>query len=54
MKRSVGVIVLIALAVGYLLGTEHGRSQKEIILVKLGRGGSDAADDEVAVAETSV
>lgn len=52
MKKSIGIVVLIAVAVGYLLGTEHGRAQREVILVKLGRGGNDP--DPIAAAADAV
>jgi hypothetical protein len=38
MKATAVLLVLtIAVAVGYLLGTESGRERRELILVKLGR-----------------
>jgi hypothetical protein len=39
----IGLLLLVAL-VAYALGTESGRAQKELILVKLGR--KDAEGDE--------
>lgn len=43
------LIVMIAAAAGYLLGTESGRSQRDVILVKLGRGDSgDGGGDSTA------
>jgi hypothetical protein len=42
MKLTAVLLVLaIGAALGYLLGTESGREQKEVILVKLGRSGGD-------------
>lgn len=39
MKVKIPLVVLLflAAAIGYLLGTERGRAQREVILVKLGR-----------------
>ncbi len=52
MKMTAVLLVLaIGAALGYLLGTESGRQQKDIILVKLGRGGDDA---ETATADAPV
>ncbi len=53
MKLTAVLLVLaIGAAIGYLLGTESGREQKELILVKLGRGdsgdGVDTVIEEVA------
>jgi len=46
MKMTVLILVAaIAVAVGYLLGTESGRERKEILLVKLGR----TSDGELGV-----
>ena len=39
-----GVLIL-AVLLGYLLGTESGRAQRDVILVKMGRGGFDQGDD---------
>lgn len=52
MKMTVLFLLLaVAAAMGYLLGTEAGREQKEIILVKMGRkdGGIDAVVEEAVV-----
>ena len=43
------LLMLLAAAIGYLLGTERGRAQRDVILVKLGR---KAGDDEVPSEET--
>jgi len=43
------IMLLLAAAVGYLLGTENGRAQRDVILVKLGRRqpeGEDTGTDE--------
>lgn len=42
---AVIMVAAIAVALGYLLGTESGRERKEILLVKLGRG----SDGELGV-----
>ncbi len=47
------LLLLLAAAAGFLFGTENGRSQREVIMVKLGRGDSagdlaDAASDAVS------
>ena len=53
MKMLVLFVLLAAAgAAGYLLGTENGRQQKELILVKMGRkegGESDVVVEEAAV-----
>jgi hypothetical protein len=40
------LVVLIAAAAGYMLGTESGREQRDMLLEKMGRGGGggDVAD----------
>ena len=43
----IGVLIL-AVLLGYLLGTESGRAQRDVILVKVGRGGAAAGDDTAA------
>ncbi len=49
-----GVLIL-AVLLGYLLGTEAGRVQRDVILVKLGRkeAEGEAAGDESAPAESA-
>ena len=36
-KVPLTVLLLLAIAVGYMLGTEGGRAHRDVILVKLGR-----------------
>lgn len=52
MKVKVPLLLLLVLAaaVGYTLGTESGRAQRDVILVKLGKGPKEeaAGDDEPA------
>lgn len=52
MKVKVSLLLLLAMAAafGYMLGTESGRAQRDVILVKLGKGpkGDAAADEPVA------
>jgi hypothetical protein len=36
--------LLLAAAIGYILGTESGRAQRDDLLVRLGLGRGDAAD----------
>lgn len=44
MKTSVVILVLaIAVALGYLLGTESGREQKETLMAKFGSGDDESA-----------
>ncbi len=40
-------LVVLAVLIGYLLGTEAGRARRDVVLVKLGRRDADmgAADD---------
>lgn len=49
-KIPVVLLLLIAGAVGFLLGTDAGRSQRDVILVKLGKkeGAGDAVTDAAA------
>jgi len=55
-KTPLALVIFVAIAVGYLMGTESGRQRREVILVKLGRGPADdssetdapAADDDDA------
>ena len=41
-------LLLLALVVAYLLGTDRGRSQRDLILAKIGRGPTPAPADETA------
>lgn len=43
-KIPLGLVLIIGLVAGYLLGTEQGRAHRDVVLVKLGRGGEDLAD----------
>lgn len=36
-KVPIVVLLLLAIALGYLLGTESGRARRDVILVKIGR-----------------
>lgn len=51
-KVPLGVLLLLAIALGYVLGTEDGRARRDLILVKLGRKNADepegATDEESA------
>lgn len=55
-KLPLAALLLLALVAGYLLGTENGRAQRDVILVKLGRkdadepASDDASSDEAATA----
>jgi len=40
-KVPLAVLLMLALALGYVLGTENGRTQRDMILVKLGRKDAD-------------
>jgi hypothetical protein len=47
-------MLLLALTVGYVLGTENGRAQRDMILVKLGRKEADEpASDDAASGEAA-
>ena len=47
-KIPLALLLLIATALGYALGTENGRAQRDVILVKLGRKDAiDSSDGEV-------
>lgn len=48
----IGVLIL-AVLLGYLLGTESGRSQRDVILVKMGRGRPEEAAADDAASETA-
>jgi hypothetical protein len=48
-KVPILVLLLLAIAVGYLLGTEAGRARRDVILVKMGRKEpEEAAAENVA------
>lgn len=51
-KIPLALVLLLALSLGYLLGTEAGRAQRDMILVKVGRKPSE--DELEAEAEDSV
>jgi len=51
-KIPLALVLLLALSLGYLLGTEAGRAQRNMILVKVGRKPSE--DELEAEAEDSV
>ena len=51
-KIPLALVLLLALSLGYLLGTEAGRAQRNLILVKVGRRPSE--DELEAEAEDSV
>ena len=40
-KIPLGIVILMAIALGYLLGTESGRDRREALMIKLGRGESE-------------
>ncbi|MGI9624249.1 MAG: hypothetical protein ACR2PK_15550 [Acidimicrobiales bacterium] len=44
-KVSLLFLLMLAAALGYLLGTEGGRAQRDMLLIKLGR---KEAEDEAA------
>lgn len=46
MKVKIPLLLLLAIAgaVGFLLGTDAGRAQRDVILVKLGKKDEDLAD----------
>lgn len=53
-RVPIAVLLLLAGTIGYLLGTESGRAQRDVILVRMGRkpaDGADATDDASAAAE---
>lgn len=55
MKMLVLFVLLAAAgATGYLLGTENGRQQKELILVKMGRKEGGQTEADVVVEEAVV
>ncbi len=46
--KTLSALLMVAIAVGYLMGTEAGREQRDQLLVKLGRKQAEA---EQAIAE---
>jgi hypothetical protein len=50
-KIPLALMLLIATVLGYALGTENGRAQRDAVLVKLGR--KDAIDSGEATADDS-
>lgn len=51
-KIPLALVLLLAISLGYLLGTEAGRSQRNMILVKVGR--TPSVDELEAEAKASV
>ena len=51
-KAPLGLIVLLALAVGYLLGTEAGREQRDRLLARIRR--EDALDELIEDSDAAV
>lgn len=53
MKVKVSLLLLLAMAaaLGYMLGTEGGRAQRDVILVKLGKGPREDAPADAPAAE---
>ena len=49
-KVPLAALLLLALALGYVLGTEDGRTRRDMILVKLGHKDADEAAPEDAAA----
>jgi len=47
-KIPVVIVLLLGLVAGYVLGTEHGRAQRDIVLVKLGRTQADEPTESPA------
>jgi hypothetical protein len=46
MKVTIPIgVLLLAVLLGYLLGTESGRAQRDVVLVKLGRKDADEGGD---------
>jgi len=50
-KVPLGALLLLAIVLGYVLGTEKGRAQRDAILARMGRTGAD--DSEAAADEKS-
>jgi hypothetical protein len=44
-KVPIALIVVLAIACGYLMGTESGRQKRDVILVKLGRADANVGDE---------
>lgn len=42
------LLLLLAAAIGYLLGTENGRAQRDLVLVKLGYKESETNEAEAS------
>jgi hypothetical protein len=43
-KLPIALIVVLAIALGYLMGTESGRQRQDVILVRLGRSDGDVRE----------
>ena len=52
-KIPLVLLLLIATALGYALGTENGRTQRDVILVKLGRKDADAGETPAAESDAA-
>jgi hypothetical protein len=48
-KIPLAIVIVLAAAVGYLMGTDSGRQRRDVILVKLGRGEGGNAEQMAAV-----
>lgn len=55
-KVPLGLLLLLAAAIGYMYGTEDGRKRRDVILVKVGRKEEEAlsADAEPGAAPEHV
>lgn len=45
-KIPLGLLLLLACALGYMFGTEDGRKHRDVILVKVGRKEAETADPD--------
>lgn len=52
-KVPLALLLLLAAAVGYMFGTEAGRLQRDVVLVKLGRKQDEGAEPDLEASTES-
>ncbi len=52
-KVPLALLLLLAAAVGYMFGTESGRLQRDVVLVKLGRKQDEGAEPDLEASSES-
>jgi hypothetical protein len=52
-KVPLALLLLLAAAVGYMFGTEAGRLQRDVVLVKLGRKQEEGSEPDLETSSDS-